>query len=347
MLSSSVLVWGVNNDWRVCSCAAMVTRVGGADTVQRILDAGTLFGRLGLPRGLADISEVKRQYRQLALVVHPDKCNHVSAKEAFQKLSEAFDCLANETSQKAYLKQIGGKHDASAPKPRRRHRDSEQGAGAKEDHWWDTRTWEEFEKRFRHRDAAEAALRTEFESGVKAKHMARRVRDCVLTAERSVEHCDRASGFPNSELWPPKSRVNTRTEEDIDRDQIRPELDSQNVALERLLDLLTHLRTVHRYCLYCGCVFDSFADLERNCPGFTEEDHNRAPTSAAKKSKETAMERSDQLVVFEPDPLDEFMAGVQDEVTNDMRKSVKQECTGLGSAGLDNKQIWARFSNPG
>jgi len=78
---------------------------------------------------------------------------------------------------------------------------------------------------------------------------------------------------------------------------------------------------VHRYCLYCGCVFDSFEDLERNCPGFTEQEHEDAPNCAARTSEETALAPAGQLEVFEEDPLDSFMAGMQDQLTKDMRSS--------------------------
>merc|ERR1712183_50851 len=73
--------------------------------------------------------------------------------------------------------------------------------------------------------------------------------------------------------------------------------------------------------MYCGCVFDSFEDLERNCPGFTEEDHDNAPNFAARTSTETAVELAGQLEVFEEDPLDAFMAGMQDELHKDLKRS--------------------------
>uniref|UniRef100_A0A7S1RTK1 DUF4187 domain-containing protein n=1 Tax=Alexandrium catenella TaxID=2925 RepID=A0A7S1RTK1_ALECA len=84
---------------------------------------------------------------------------------------------------------------------------------------------------------------------------------------------------------------------------------------------MTHLRTVHRYCLYCGCVFDSFEDLERNCPGFTEQEHEDAPNPAARTSEETALAPAGQIEVFEEDPLDSFMAGMQDQLVKDIKSS--------------------------
>lgn len=298
----------------------------GSDAVRKILSATSLFGRLQLPDAAVEISTLKSRYRQLALLVHPDKCSHNLAKEAFQKLSEAFDGLSNEAAQRQHL----AKDRQAQSNARTRHKRKDK------DRWWDTQTWAEFEQRFRHRDAAEAALLKEYANNVKAKHSMKRVRSQVLAAERSIEQCDRGAGYPESELWPPELRLEAGAAEravvehtgrpDTSQPQgfdERPELEHPATAFARLLDLITHLRTVHRYCMYCGCVFDSFEDLERNCPGFTEEEHDNAPNTAARTSKETAVGLADQLAVFEEDPLDAFMGGLQDQLHKDLKSSVK------------------------
>ncbi|CAE8704321.1 unnamed protein product, partial [Polarella glacialis] len=159
-------------------------------------------------------------------------------------------------------------------------------------HWWDTKTWEEFEQRLKHRDRAEAALRKHFFIGLRARFEGRKVRYMVRSAERSVEHCDRNSGLPEGELWPPESRQAARElEEEAAKARAtepfpgavdatlpnyaeRPELDNPGIAIVRLLQLMTHLRTVHLYCIYCGCKYDSADDMDRNCPGITEEEHD-------------------------------------------------------------------------
>eukprot|EP00746_Dinoflagellata_sp_MGD_P019612 gnl/MRDRNA2_/MRDRNA2_145581_c0_seq1.p1 gnl/MRDRNA2_/MRDRNA2_145581_c0~~gnl/MRDRNA2_/MRDRNA2_145581_c0_seq1.p1 ORF type:complete len:360 (-),score=62.96 gnl/MRDRNA2_/MRDRNA2_145581_c0_seq1:117-1067(-) len=279
--------------------------------IQRILDATTLFARLVLPVSHAEPSAVKKQYRQLALVVHPDKCNHASAKEAFQKLSEAFDVIGDAAGQKRYIAELSSQRSSTVTQTQRAP------SAAAKGRWWNTSTWEEFEKRFRHRDAAEAALHEEFTSGLKAKMNKKRVRSQVLLAERTTEHCDRAAGFTKSDLWPP--------EEGQHGSKKRSELNDPICAVPRLLDLITHLRTVHRYCLYCGCAFDSFDDLERNCPGFTEEEHEKAGNMATRTSKETALEKAGQVESWEEDPLDAFMAGNMDNLQADMEASRKRK----------------------
>ncbi len=42
---------------------------------------------------------------------------------------------------------------------------------------------------------------------------------------------------------------------------------------EQLHVLLTHLRTAHCYCFFCGCGYGDTAEMEACCPGLTEEEH--------------------------------------------------------------------------
>ncbi|CAO1615214.1 unnamed protein product [Jaminaea pallidilutea] len=37
--------------------------------------------------------------------------------------------------------------------------------------------------------------------------------------------------------------------------------------------VLSHLRTAHHYCLYCGTAYKDAAELSRDCPGLDEDDH--------------------------------------------------------------------------
>lgn len=58
--------------------------------VNRILGAFKLnpFEQLGLPFD-ASLQDVKRQYRKASLMVHPDKCKHPRAQDAFEILGHA------------------------------------------------------------------------------------------------------------------------------------------------------------------------------------------------------------------------------------------------------------------
>lgn len=65
--------------------------------VNRILGAFKLnpFEQMGL-RFDSTQEEVKRQYRKVSLLIHPDKCKHPLATSAFEVLGHANSELANE-----------------------------------------------------------------------------------------------------------------------------------------------------------------------------------------------------------------------------------------------------------
>ena len=204
-------------------------------------------------------------------------------------------------------------------------------------HWWDTKTWEEFEERLRHRERAEAALRLRYCSGLRARFTTRKMREHVRSAERSVEHLDRNAGLPESPLWPPESTQAARdVEEEVAKARQtepwpgaanellpdyneRAELNDPPVALQRLLELLTHLRAVHRYCLFCGCTYDSAQDMDEHCPGITEEEHDEA-TSAGLRGTESFPASETQ----EEDPLEAYMASVDAEAQKQQGKRKKR-----------------------
>jgi DnaJ-class molecular chaperone len=52
--------------------------------------------RLGLPSN-APITDIKRQYRRLALLYHPDKARHHDALEMFHGIKSAYEMLTNTT----------------------------------------------------------------------------------------------------------------------------------------------------------------------------------------------------------------------------------------------------------
>lgn len=89
------------------------------EQISRILKAETLFQRLDLPNQKTDVASVKKAYRKLALVVHPDKCKIVGSEEAFKLLTEAFENLSNEEKQVAYLHKITTQKEREIRKKRR------------------------------------------------------------------------------------------------------------------------------------------------------------------------------------------------------------------------------------
>ena len=61
--------------------------------VQRVTLAGTDWQVLDLPPG-SQKKWVTKSYRELAKILHPDKCAAPGAKEAFQKLNKAYKALS-------------------------------------------------------------------------------------------------------------------------------------------------------------------------------------------------------------------------------------------------------------
>jgi len=48
------------------------------------------------------LENIQKKYKKLALIVHPDKCNHPRAEEAFHALKKALKLLENEENRKRY-----------------------------------------------------------------------------------------------------------------------------------------------------------------------------------------------------------------------------------------------------
>ncbi|KAK6138173.1 hypothetical protein DH2020_028109 [Rehmannia glutinosa] len=63
------------------------------------------FEYLNLPFD-SSVDEVKRQYRKLSLLVHPDKCKHPQAKEAFGALAKAQQLLLDQQERDYLLNQV-------------------------------------------------------------------------------------------------------------------------------------------------------------------------------------------------------------------------------------------------
>ncbi|CAI5713274.1 unnamed protein product [Hyaloperonospora brassicae] len=77
----------------------------------RILRCRTHYSVLNLDRAdyepvFADAQQVRRRYKELAILVHPDKNRATDAEAAFKRLGEAYECLVDENLQRHYLRQL-------------------------------------------------------------------------------------------------------------------------------------------------------------------------------------------------------------------------------------------------
>lgn len=75
----------------------------------RILSASNHFIVLGLPPKETTIEEIKKSFKKISLLVHPDKWKHDQANATFKKLREAFEFLSDEQKQRQYLRVLGFK----------------------------------------------------------------------------------------------------------------------------------------------------------------------------------------------------------------------------------------------
>lgn len=227
------------------------------DHCGRIVAAANLFERLGLREAATEPAEVRKAYRSIALRVHPDKNSDRRATEAFQLLSEAFDTLHSKSSQQAYLQraQIGSRSKGKKEQKRK---------------WYQRRSWEDIERHLRQREVAEAALRQSFVSSLRNKFHDRKARQQLAQAERTAYDLDEKAGF-DSDYAPGSS-------EDGASEVARPS--SGEAVMTSLNEVLMYLRDAHCYCMYCGIKYVDGSDLDRNCPGFSEESHEDGPEAA-------------------------------------------------------------------
>ncbi|XP_068652882.1 uncharacterized protein [Aristolochia californica] len=95
------------DDLLLKSFFAEVSEVERDNEVVRILSCFKLnaFEHLNLPFD-ATPEDVKRQYRKLSLLVHPDKCKHQQAKDAFSALAKAQQLLLDPEERQYILNQV-------------------------------------------------------------------------------------------------------------------------------------------------------------------------------------------------------------------------------------------------
>eukprot|EP00936_MAST-01D_sp_MAST-1D-sp1_P000090 g90.t1 len=69
----------------------------------RMGDPKAYYATLGVAQD-ASAAEIKKAYRKLALKWHPDKNpdDRANAEEVFKQVSEAYECLSDETARRRY-----------------------------------------------------------------------------------------------------------------------------------------------------------------------------------------------------------------------------------------------------
>lgn len=82
------------------------------EIIASILSAKTLYAVLNLDSSCTP-EDVKRSYRRIAIKIHPDRCKHAKATEAFQRVSHAYQTLSNAEKRANYDR--FGERSESAP----------------------------------------------------------------------------------------------------------------------------------------------------------------------------------------------------------------------------------------
>ncbi|XP_065865717.1 J domain-containing protein spf31 [Euphorbia lathyris] len=106
-MAGRISVTSTEDDLLLKSFFAEVSEVERDNEVLRILSCFKLnpFEYLNLPFD-ASPEDVKKQYRKLSLLVHPDKCKHPQAKEAFGALAKAQQLLLEQQERDYILTQV-------------------------------------------------------------------------------------------------------------------------------------------------------------------------------------------------------------------------------------------------
>lgn len=71
------------------------------ETIARILKTKDYYVILDVPKDCDEVV-IKKSYRKLALMLHPDKCSMEGAEEAFKAVSAAYNCLSSAEQRRMY-----------------------------------------------------------------------------------------------------------------------------------------------------------------------------------------------------------------------------------------------------
>ena len=72
-----------------------------AKIVREVLNAKDYYVMMGVQRNFSD-ADLKKAYKKKALKLHPDRNNAPKAKDAFQKINAAMECLSDPEKKRVY-----------------------------------------------------------------------------------------------------------------------------------------------------------------------------------------------------------------------------------------------------
>eukprot|EP00931_Biecheleriopsis_adriatica_P121087 TRINITY_DN96166_c0_g1_i1.p1 TRINITY_DN96166_c0_g1~~TRINITY_DN96166_c0_g1_i1.p1 ORF type:complete len:472 (-),score=108.12 TRINITY_DN96166_c0_g1_i1:147-1520(-) len=289
------------------------------DAIGRILDAkhpgGALLGADS--RQGPSPSDALLRYRTMVNQIHPDRCVDQRAKHAFLRASFAFDTLcAIDSSPEASFATLQQAWESGKSEGAPEH------SGQR---WWNIGNVTDLDRCLEFRSAVMKSAWEELAPSLGGAALVR-LQERVVEAEQACEHLDRTKGIGRNRLWPTKEQAKG---------------EAKSSAL-RLVDLLCHLRAVHRFCQLHGRRFDHNAEMEAmSSPGAAPQLLQRF--LAAQERKEANPAASHVAVTScvgqvgddDVDPLDAYMATVQVALT---QEPAEAEATLTGSMPSEDRQ---------
>eukprot|EP00602_Paraphysomonas_sp_CaronLab_P009790 CAMPEP_0185027174 /NCGR_PEP_ID=MMETSP1103-20130426/11954_1 /TAXON_ID=36769 /ORGANISM="Paraphysomonas bandaiensis, Strain Caron Lab Isolate" /LENGTH=203 /DNA_ID=CAMNT_0027561051 /DNA_START=95 /DNA_END=706 /DNA_ORIENTATION=+ len=128
-------------------------------------------------------------------------------------------------------------------------------------------------------EASLADLQAGFIASQRHKQQCKEMLSDIRRCENVIYELDCRQGIKSHNLWPEVERENLETEltepvEDHSRQACALDnADEFMAALSRLELCITYLRSTYKYCIYCGCDFDTWEDMDNSCPGPLRNDH--------------------------------------------------------------------------
>eukprot|EP00310_Coccolithus_braarudii_P013797 CAMPEP_0183340914 /NCGR_PEP_ID=MMETSP0164_2-20130417/7303_1 /TAXON_ID=221442 /ORGANISM="Coccolithus pelagicus ssp braarudi, Strain PLY182g" /LENGTH=248 /DNA_ID=CAMNT_0025511121 /DNA_START=16 /DNA_END=762 /DNA_ORIENTATION=- len=233
-----------------------------AELISSLLSGSTdSFDALGIPHEKHTPAQVRTAFRRRSLSIHPDKCEHDKATEAFNALVAAFESLHDPTSQERALRLS----QASEPRAKRSRaagincgaaRRSRSGASDQRG-----RSWCDWDEALRRYDELESSFRT----AQRERFARRRAAHTLRQAEQACIELDERAGVADNPL------VETPDSGADSTGGVQGEEDPSNP--HRLVQLLLYLRDEHSYCIYCATRYTDSEDMASHCPGLTEVEH--------------------------------------------------------------------------
>lgn len=261
------------------------------DSIGNILSAPTPWAVLLLPEGASlDPLERLERCRRIINQVHPDRCVDHRAAAAVRAVAGAFDALSE-------VDGYGGTAVSTLPRTVPGSR------------WWDVGSAGDIDRWLCYVGNARRTLQREVQSDASV------LMQCVHDTERACEHLDRRRGFARSRLWPLTCCAGDRT-------------GSVSQFLARFLDLMLHLRALHRFCPLRGCAFGHLAELE------AASSEAALPELWKRLVEERRLRDTPQLTALTNtsdetcvDSLDAYMATVEEMLRDDsLQRGVRRAC---------------------